>query len=512
MWARSCTLLLAWAASLGSCVPRGNDEPLRRIPREQPVFGITHLDIRDSILGLGRTIKSVASKLNRHEAREAQLGASTTATLDALTAHHQDTSMGVQAVARQLAKTEERLLSIEALIQTTDERQRMMLGQITQGLDRLLAQQPALETLPPLPPLPDAPGGGGAVDLAVLKVVKKLNRKVSGVELLLQRDMRAVSNEVKIVGQSLGEHMNQLKGRHDRLQNQLGTGHELTQTTLHQLSETLTASTAAIQEQVQSVGGGCGDSEDDGEVSGSCLEALTHHSRQQEETLTSLKEETQQSLDEHLATLQTVLLETYAGQNLLNASVDHLTKSLGQATIHTQDSLGKMTSEVLEAVKEDVNNTVTSLERKLHDDNVIIMDMLDDRASQAENLQNTVLENYSDLSAEITSLKKVEQVMIHTADSVLDTKRSIEFGIQQIILELGEIVKSSGSIINSTLSDQINNISFNILRNQTSALTNMTAKMEQEISQVWRQIGIMYQQMSQSADILDQLRTPPRST
>ncbi|TOF72440.1 hypothetical protein CGJ15_27545, partial [Vibrio parahaemolyticus] len=74
------------------------------------------------------------------------------------------------------------------------------------------------------------------------------------------------------------------------------------------------------------------------------------------------------------------------------------------------------------------------------------------------------------------------------------------------ILELGEIVKNSGSNINSTLSDQISNISFAILKNQTSALTNMTAKMEQEISQVWRQIGIMYQQMTQSVDLLDQLK------
>lgn len=207
-----------------------------------------------------------------------------------------------------------------------------------------------------------------------------------------------------------------------------------------------------------------------------------------------------------MATLQTVLLETCAGQALLNASVDNLIQSLNQVNSSTQGSLGKVTAEMLKAVKEGVEGTVTALGQELQEDNANIMDMLDDRASQTENLHHTVLENYSELSSEIKSLKKVEQVMIHTADSVLDTKRSIEFGIQQIILELGEIVKSSGSTINSTLSDQISNISFAILKNQTSALTNMTAKMEQEISQVWRQIGIMYQQMSQSVDLLDQLK------
>lgn len=193
----------------------------------------------------------------------------------------------------------------------------------------------------------------------------------------------------------------------------------------------------------------------------------------------------------------------------MNASVADLTESLNQVNSSTQSSLGRVTTEVLEGIiagNAALEGTITALGRELQDENSNIMDVLDDRASQTENLQHTVLENYSELSSQINSLKKVEQVMIHTADSVLDTKRSIEFGIQQIILELGEIVKSSGSTINSTLSDQISNISFAILKNQTSALTNMTAKMEQEISQVWRQIGIMYQQMSQSVDLLDQLK------
>ena len=204
--------------------------------------------------------------------------------------------------------------------------------------------------------------------------------------------------------------------------------------------------------------------------------------------------------------LQTVLLETYAGQTLLNTSVADLTQSLMQVNTNTQGTLGKVTSEVVESLKESVNGTVKALEHQLQKDNAIIMNKLEDRALQTKTLQNSVLENHTNLSAEISSLKEIEQVMIHTADSVLDTKRSIEFGIRQIILELGEIVKSSGSTINTTLSDQINSISFAILKNQNSALTNMTAKMEQEISQVWRQIGIMYQQMTQSVDLLDQLK------
>lgn len=70
----------------------------------------------------------------------------------------------------------------------------MMLGQLTQGLDRLLSQDPTLDNLPPAP---DAVGRGGAQDTAVLKVMKKLNRKMTGVETILQRDMQVVTNEVR---------------------------------------------------------------------------------------------------------------------------------------------------------------------------------------------------------------------------------------------------------------------------------------------------------------------------
>lgn len=147
----------------------------------------------------------------------------------------------------------------------------------------------------------------------------------------------------------------------------------------------------------------------------------------------------------------------------------------------------------------------------MQDGNAHIMDAIDDTGSQVENLQKTVSENHNDMQKDIRGINKVEQVMINTADAVLETKRSIEFGIQQVILELSEIVKNSGSTINTTLSDQIKSISFDIIKNQTTALTNMTSKVEKEIGQVWRQIGVMYQQMSQTVDLLDDLQNTTKT-
>lgn len=45
-----------------------------------------------------------------------------------------------------------------------------------------------------------------------------------------------------------------------------------------------------------------------------------------------------------------------------------------------------------------------------------------------------------------------------------------------------------------------------LLNNQNGALSNLTSKIETEISQVWRQIGIMYQEVSSSKQALNKLQ------
>lgn len=476
-------------------MPVEDEEPLVRVARQQPIYGITHLDIRDAILTLEKVVKDVTNKLNRHEAREAQVADFTTKTLNALNSDHSLVEKSMQAVARQLTKMEERLLSIESLIQTTDERQRMMLNRMSQSLDRFLSQDPNSH-MPPPPPLDfplSLPSRGE--DDEVGKNVKKIVRKLTQMDTIILRELEKVSSEVQGVTESLGTQISQLQLGHDQLSASMETCERSSLEAMQQLMSRAQAS-------------GCSSGDIPGDVS-SRLDALDRRYQEQEAEIHNMGTDTHRNLEETLTLLKTLVDESHNGQAVINASVADLTRNLRQLDDTTQDGLGRLTMDVQTALRDSsdaLSETVSEMANQIKQETSNIMDTLDDTASQAENLQHTVLENYSELSDQIGSLKKVEKVMINTADAVLDTKRSIEFGIQQIILELGEIVKSSGSTINTTLSDQISNISFAILKNQTSALTNMTAKMEQEISQVWRQIGIMYQQMTQSVDLLDQLR------
>lgn len=125
----------------------------------------------------------------------------------------------------------------------------------------------------------------------------------------------------------------------------------------------------------------------------------------------------------------------------------------------------------------------------------------------AESLFDRVNVGYTEITREIQGLAKVEQVLLDTADSVMDTKRKIEFGVQQIVFKIGELVKMSGGTIDERLAEQFQDITRTILENQNEALGNLTAKVEKEIGQVWRQMGIMYSKVSSSITILEKVKT-----
>merc|ERR1711971_501405 len=136
-----------------------------------------------------------------------------------------------------------------------------------------------------------------------------------------------------------------------------------------------------------------------------------------------------------------------------------------------------------------------------------LKDMVVESGSMAESLFERVDNGYKELENEIKGLANVEQVLLDTADSVMDTKRKIEFGVQQIIFKVTELVEVSGGEMDDNLAAKFEAITRTILSNQTQALTNLTMKVEKEIGQVWRQMGIMYGQLSNSIGILEKVKS-----
>lgn len=142
------------------------------------------------------------------------------------------------------------------------------------------------------------------------------------------------------------------------------------------------------------------------------------------------------------------------------------------------------------------------LSQDVHNVSLVVTNSLSTNEVLYTNLQNS----YNNLSKEIEALSKIDVLLIQTADNVLDTKRRIEYGTQQILSEVGELIKLSAKDTNDTVNKHFDMISAKILENQNEALRNLSVKIETEISQVWRQIGNMYQTLTNSADALDKLQ------
>jgi SMC interacting uncharacterized protein involved in chromosome segregation len=102
-------------------------------------------------------------------------------------------------------------------------------------------------------------------------------------------------------------------------------------------------------------------------------------------------------------------------------------------------------------------------------------------------------------------------VIIQTADGVLDTKRRVDYGVQQVIFDNSENLKTKAKELTTAFNQRFDGLATTILTNQSVALTNLSARMEAEISQVWRQIGIMYRELSQSAGTLNRLQSQTES-
>lgn len=119
---------------------------------------------------------------------------------------------------------------------------------------------------------------------------------------------------------------------------------------------------------------------------------------------------------------------------------------------------------------------------------------------------NDVKVGVEDIKRSVRDLYKLEQMLVLLGDNVLSIKRGQEFNVHKITSEVSDAIKLNAIEMNETINQQIQAINQTILTNHNGALANLTQKIETEISQVWRQIGIMYQEVSSSKDALNKLQ------
>merc|ERR550532_1753058 len=211
------------------------------------------------------------------------------------------------------------------------------------------------------------------------------------------------------------------------------------------------------------------------------------------------------------AILETLAQESYDIISLLPTYIDNTRKAVYSVGNDTKTMLREveaiLSDEDEVGGKMSLRQTIHATEQHILSSSNELKDIIVESGSMAESLFDRVDSGYKELEDEIKGLSNVEKVLLDTADAVMDTKRKIEFGVQQIIFKVSELIELSGGEMDDNLAAKFETITRTILSNQTDALNTLTSKVEKDIGQVWRQMGIMYGQLSNSINILEKVKT-----
>uniref|UniRef100_A0A182W7N8 Uncharacterized protein n=1 Tax=Anopheles minimus TaxID=112268 RepID=A0A182W7N8_9DIPT len=172
----------------------------------------------------------------------------------------------------------------------------------------------------------------------------------------------------------------------------------------------------------------------------------------------------------------------------------------------TLEAINDMRLEVLTASDKSFTKTATRIKENnevLQSSVDEILKTLTEELTTAEAFHTTAKDQFNAMNETMAGLSAF---LYKTGENILDAKRGIDYGIMQITRDVGDMIKANSGSLNSTVSKRFDEIGATILDNHNGALTNLSSKIETEISQVWRQIGIMYQEISSSKQALDRLQ------
>lgn len=136
------------------------------------------------------------------------------------------------------------------------------------------------------------------------------------------------------------------------------------------------------------------------------------------------------------------LPQKYDLENVKNATLNKL-EVLRYENQLTPNTTAKILLKPLEDVDRNLNQTYENLLKNINEISDVTVTLADRFAT-----------NYGKIERDIQALGKVEQVMVQTADSVLDTKRRLEYGVHQILAEIGKKMKENTKTVDNAINER----------------------------------------------------------
>ncbi|XP_019881511.1 uncharacterized protein LOC109609304 [Aethina tumida] len=438
---------------------------------------VTNEDIRDAILQMVKVVKLTEDKLERHEYRERVLG--------------DNIKKGLMIIEKRIKvldplkgsfqRLDERLAAVESFLLQKDEREKAQIQKIVDFvedfntnfptmldklrddiIDKLDSNEPPAQITEPTVSKKEFQ----KLEKDLLEKVDKVAKSIGGIE----KDLSTIRDDNKKFHDVNTKSTENL----DKVKRQLDNSEELLHKFDNKLSEynkiPLASPTVCpkIDEKWQN--------------------NVTDGISIQKQQLNKLAEELQQ-IGKGLSVLpQKNDLQTHGDMTLERL------EDLKQLALRPSE-IPKNLSETLAEIRKDI--------QKNHDDlNTTLTNVWD----VSSGLASGIPVSYDQIRNDIQSLNRLEKVMMQTADNVLDTKRKVEYGILKTITDLGGKMKDNSKDVINAVNERFDGFETSILDEDSGALSNLTGTMRDEIAEVWRQIGIMHQQMTASTDTLNKLQ------
>ncbi|GJQ79966.1 hypothetical protein Trydic_g9444 [Trypoxylus dichotomus] len=444
---------------------------------------VTNEDIRDAILSVVHMMRSTEDKLERHEYRERALGENLKKMLVTL-----DKRIKLlDPVKGTISRLDERLAGVETILLANDERDKNQIEK---------TQELTAEIKKNLPGIVDKLKEDIISEIKANKITLPKPEVPKPVEPSVSKDdingvEKSISSKIEVLSstiQKLEGELAKLKDEHENAQNinkQANEHMEKVKFHLNNNEDLLEKYESKLAEYNNKIEVLPQNDKAENDWHSSIIEALEKQKSNVEVVLAEVR-----TISGKVKTLpEKDDLET--SQNQTIKSLESLKKDLEKTSGDTKELIKDKIDEVLkETEKIQINNSMSSANVSKMIDTLTI------------NLANS----HQSLADEVRSLAKLEQVMVQTADGVMDTKRRVEYGVHQILLEIGDLVKVHSKEVNATINERFDTFELNILDEENGALANLTSKIGVEIDQVWRQIGIMHQQMRDSTDTLNKLQ------
>ncbi|XP_063917255.1 putative leucine-rich repeat-containing protein DDB_G0290503 [Zophobas morio] len=427
---------------------------------------VTNDDIRDAILQVVNVVRATEDKLERHEYRERVLGEQLKKGLISI-----DKRVKLlEPFKGTINRLDQRLAAVETILMQKDERERIQLQKTFDAVEDIQKNLPIIvdklksdiiEKLSDLKPATPPPPPPSITKEDLEKVQKDLASKIEKVTETI-KSMEQDLNHMKDENNNIRELNNKSSENLDKVKRQLSSSEQLLEKYENKLAEYNNRIPPVIPDNYK----------DQKDWHPSFLQALEIQKNNVEQVLSDVKA---------ITTKVNRLPDKTDLETLQNATLGSV------QTLKDPQSLSQISDDIA-AKHRNVTKSIDAI------------------AANVDSLTQKFAASSQNIRAEIENLGKVEQVMVQTADSVLDTKRRVEYGVHQIIAEMQQLIKASSKDVNAAISERFDTFEMSVLDEETGALANLTAKIGQEIDQVWRQIGIMHQQMSASTDTLNRLQ------